>query len=314
MLSYNQMKDKPTVLLSFTSLRQSEFEELAQKLAQVFQTLENEAQDNAERQRAVGGGRDVTTLETVEDRLLFILFYLKTYPLQEVLAFLFCMSQSQANYWIHWLAHLLKQTLGELGYLPERLGERLEEVLSEHETLAFVQDGCERQRQRPKDPAQQKAYYSGKKKTHTIKNHVVVHPESRRVCYLSPTVRGKKHDKKLADESHLKFPHLATLEQDTGFQGFEVESVILLQPQKKPRGGELAVSDKFINRCISSGRIVVENVIASIKRCRIVKDVIRNWKVNFDDLAMLLACGLHNLRVAHRSPTETINLVDFYFR
>jgi len=297
-------------LLSFTSLNQAEFEELAKKLAQVTQ---NQPDKSQKRQRAKGGGRQAI-LQTAEDRLLFILFYLKTYPLQEVVAFFFGMSQSQANEWIHRLASLLKLALQELNHLPERMGARLQETLTEDETIAFIQDGCERRRQRPKDSVQQKEYYSGKKKAHTVKNHLVVHPDSRRVCYLSPTVKGKTHDKKLADESELQFPHLATLEQDTGFQGFEVDSVIVLQPQKKSRGSELSVSDKFINRCISSGRILVENVIAGIKRCRIVKDVIRNWKTDFDDLVMVLACGLHNLRVAHRSPIQTIDLVDFYFR
>jgi hypothetical protein len=37
-----------------------------------------------------------------------------------------------------------------------------------------------------------------------------------------------------------------------------------------------------------------------VKRARIVKDVLRNTKDNFSDLAMVIACGLHNLRVRYR--------------
>jgi hypothetical protein len=201
-----------------------------------------------------------------------------------------------------------------LGHLPERDGTRLATILRENERLTFAQDGSERRRQRPKDQERQKAYYSGKKKVHTVKNHLVVHPESRRVCYLSATSPGKKHDKKLADESNLHFPNRALLEQDTGFQGFNPEQVIILQPKKKPRGKALSIGEQFINRCISSGRTIAENVIAGVKRCRIVKDVLRNWKSDFDDLIIELACGLHNLRVAHRSPMESVNLIDFYFQ
>ncbi|MBK8986031.1 MAG: hypothetical protein IPM39_08115 [Chloroflexi bacterium] len=54
----------------------------------------------------------------------------------------------------------------------------------------------------------------------------------------------------------------------------------------------------------------MENVIAGVKRCRIVKDVLRNWKTSFDDLVMAIACGLHNLRVSFRHAVETINLLD----
>lgn len=313
MLSYDQIKDKPNVLLSFTGLAQAEFEDLLIAFAFAWYKSELERQKKQKRQRRVGGGRK-PTLGTMADRLLFILFYLKTYPLQEVQAFLFNMSQGQANEWIHRLAAILKAALADLNYLPEREGKRLAEILQEDEPLFFAQDGCERRRQRPKDNDKQKEYYSGKKKAHTMKNHLVAHSESRRVCYLSKTVPGKKHDKKLADESEMQFPPLSLLEQDTGYQGFSPDVVLVLQPKKKPKGKELSCAEKFINRCVSSGRIVAEHVIAGVKRCRIVKDVLRNWKSDFDDLIMELACGLHNLRVTMRTPIATIDLVDFYFQ
>jgi hypothetical protein len=44
----------------------------------------------------------------------------------------------------------------------------------------------------------------------------------------------------------------------------------------------------------------VEHAIAGIKRSRTVKDVLRNTKDNFSDLVMVIACGLHNLRVERR--------------
>jgi hypothetical protein len=44
----------------------------------------------------------------------------------------------------------------------------------------------------------------------------------------------------------------------------------------------------------------VEHAIAGVKRARVVKDVLRNTKDGFSDLAMVLACGLQNLRVKYR--------------
>lgn len=248
------------------------------------------------------------------DQLLFILFYVKTYPLQEVMAFLFSMSQAQTNEWIHRLAKLLQKALAKLSHLPERESANLADILKGYDYLEFVQDSTESQRERPKDEQKQRAYYSGKKKKHTVKNNLVVHQESRQICYLSPTVPGKKHDKKLADETEMTFPLNTVLEQDTGYQGYQPEGVLILQPKKKPKGKALSISDKFINTVISSARILVENIISGIKRCHIVKDVFRNKKDGFADLVMEIACGLHNLRTANRSPFETFSLVDFYFR
>ena len=61
---------------------------------------------------------------------------------------------------------------------------------------------------------------------------------------------------------------------------------------------------------IASVRIEVEHVIAGIKRCRIVKDVLRLTKEGVSDLVMEIACGLHNLRVTCRHPLPDFDLFD----
>ena len=148
------------------------------------------------------------------------------------------------------------------------------------------------------------------KKAHTLKNNLIAHPSSRTVCYLSDTYPGKYHDKHICDEEGYRFPRLAELSQDTGFQGFRPEGVIIYQPKKKPRGAPLAIGDRFINSVISSARIVVENIICGVKRCRILKDTFRNHLTGFDDTVMEIACGLHNFRVRHRHHTQLLDLVD----
>jgi hypothetical protein len=114
-------------------------------------------------------------------------------------------------------------------------------------------------------------------------------------------VGGRHHDKKIADESELTLPSGTTVLKDKGFEGYTIPGACNCQPKKKPRGGELTESEKEINSLISGIRIVVEHVIAGVKRCRIVKDVFRNTTEAFDDLVMELACGLHNLRVNFRN-------------
>ena len=66
----------------------------------------------------------------------------------------------------------------------------------------------------------------------------------------------------------------------------------------------------MLNHLISSGRVVVENVIAGVKRCRIVKDVLRLTTAGISDLVMEIACGLHNFRVSCRHPFPIFDVVS----
>ena len=105
------------------------------------------------------------------------------------------------------------------------------------------------------------------------------------------------HDKKLADEQALRFPENSQLWQDTGFQGYAPDHVTIIQPKKKPRGGELTCEEKAHNTTISRQRITVEHSIGGVKVFAIVHHIFRNLKTDFDDLVMETACGLHNLRL-----------------
>jgi hypothetical protein len=184
------------------------------------------------RKRRVGAGRK-ERLQTVEDKLLFILVYQKTYPLQSMHGLQFGLSQSRANYWIHCLLPILQQTLAEMGMTPERNPHAVRgSILADESAPDLTIDGTERRRQRPKDAKKQAEHYSGKKKAHTDKNILLVNNHTKKVIYLSPTESGKKHDKKIADENGIVYPDVATLGKDTGFQGYELQGVITFQPQK----------------------------------------------------------------------------------
>ena len=91
---------------------------------------------------------------------------------------------------------------------------------------------------RPIDPAEQQEYYSGKKKCHTLKNLLVI-TETCHVCFLSHTYEGKASDKSLAELSGYTLPPGSCLYQDKGFQGFCLEDVTIVQPQRPPPGGDL---------------------------------------------------------------------------
>jgi len=75
------------------------------------------------------------------------------------------------------------------------------------------------------------------KNTPPDKNILVVNENTKWVVYLSETAEGKMHDKKLADKSRIKYPKNASLTQDTGFQGYQPEGVLVQQPKKSKKPG-----------------------------------------------------------------------------
>ena len=305
MFSYDTIKNKPRLLRAMTGLDRSEFEELLKPFHAAWDAYVNETWSaNPNRQRQPGGGRH-PVLRTPADKLLFIVYYLKTYPLHEVLAFEFGMTQGQACTWIYLLSEVLKRAVASMGQVPERHSAALAATLAESGETTFGIDGTERKIQRPKDDERQRQHYSGKKKSHTVKNNVVVTLGSRVVKYLSGTYEGKKHDKKICDDEQPTFPEGSTLYKDTGFQGYEPAGVRTYQPKKKPRGQELSAAEKQHSTLISKVRIIVEHVISGIKRCRIVKDIFRNLKDGFNDVVMELACALHNFRTTCRSRAQS---------
>jgi hypothetical protein len=156
-LTYESLKNKPKTLRAMTSLRISEFENLLDAFAKAWDEDAGGSLKDASK-----GGRP-PIIESMADRLLFILFYLKTYPLQEVIAHLFGMSQSQANFTVHQLSAILNKALDAKGHKPARLTDEMLSRLGQESPQNLGIDGTERRINRPADPVGQKTYYSGKK-------------------------------------------------------------------------------------------------------------------------------------------------------
>ena len=70
------------------------------------------------------------------------------------------------------------------------------------------------------------------------------------------------------------------------------------------------MADRFLHHRISSARVIVENVIAGVQRCRMVKDVLRLTTEGISDLVMEIACGLHHLRVSCCHPFPTFDVLS----
>jgi len=235
MLTYTALQGDRRRLLALTGLTVREFQRLLAAFPPAYQQVypADHTAEGYPRRRAAGGGRK-GQLHRPEDKLLFLLVYLKAYPLQAVLGELFGLSQPQVNYWVHRLLPALQVALDRLGVRPER-GPR---HFAQSQPAAgpgprLIIDGTERRRQRPKNPERQALHYSGRKKKHCDKNVVIVNARRERIDYLSGTYPGKAHEKQIADAEGVTFPQEAVLYKDAGFQGYEPAVKQTRQAKKK---------------------------------------------------------------------------------
>jgi len=322
-LRFTELQSRPMEFLDFTSLTLDEFQQLVPPFEAAFHArMAAWRMDGKPRTARRFTVYKNCPLPAPEDRLLFILAYLKTYALQVVHGRLFGMVQGKANQWIHILLPALLAALRALGDAPARsltaLAQRLGVAVADAATVVaplaeepapvatvpaatpesplFAHDGTERRIVRPQDPVEQTDCYSGKKKDHTVKNVLLVNALLT-ILFLSDTYGGRVHDLRIAEATPYPLPAGSGLLQDLGFLSFTLPEVTILMPTKKPRAQELTLEQQLANQALHDRRLRIEHVNSSVKRCRIVKDRIRLWKEGVRDLVMELCCALHNFRV-----------------
>jgi hypothetical protein len=299
-MKYQEWQKKANRFVAMTGYRVEKFTELLPYFEAAHAEYLSEFHMNGKRRKGVRAYTLYTNspLPCMEERLAFILSYLKLNPIQEAHADLFDIEQKQCCQLIHGLREILYQALEATASVPAQSDAQLQEVLSgrtSEEEKILLHDGTEREVPRPQDEVEQASKYSGKKKRHTLKNAVLINCCCL-VLYVSPTFAGRVHDKKIADVSYC-IPQGFTLAQDTGYQGYRPDGVRIVQPVKKPRGKELTEEQKQNNRIISSFRVRVEHAIGSIKRYRTVKDECRLRKNLFVERVFILCAALHNFRI-----------------
>ena len=145
-LRFADLQTRPTEVLDLTSLTVEEFRPLVPHFEAAFQAhMAHWRLDGRPRTARRYATYQNCPLPMPEDRLLFILVYLKTYPLQVVQGRLFGMGQSKAHQWIHVLLVVLRATLRTLGDAPTRsvaeLAKRLGVV--EAKAAAMVEPAAE---------------------------------------------------------------------------------------------------------------------------------------------------------------------------
>ena len=129
-----------------------------------------------------------------------------------------------------------------------------------------------------------------------MKNVLLVDKELT-IQFLSETLPGTVHDKRIADATPYPLPQGSHLLQDLGFLGFTLDGVIIEMPTKKPKKRELTDGQKAANQAKARRRVYIEHVNSSVKRCHILKGVCRLLRQGARDQVMEIGCALHNFRL-----------------
>lgn len=125
-----------------------------------------------------------------------------------------------------------------------------------------------------------------------MKNQIITDKKGK-IRAVTKSVPGKKHDKKLFDETNIVLPEKSDLTGDLGYYG---ASGITL-PNKKPKGKELTKKEKQFNKELSKQRITVEHSFGKMKIYQILSQRFRNPR-NKHSLIFKNIAGLHNLMFA----------------
>lgn len=258
---------------------------------------------DSERKRAKGAGRK-SALPTAAHQLIFVLFYLKTYPTFDTLANRFGMSRGTAFKQLHIHLISLKKALEELAVLPKRSFDSPEEFkayFKEQELDEIFIDATERAHFKYQDKDKRSAIYSGKKKKHTMKN-TIISGMDKFVHYLGKTTQGSCHDYfmfKLEFKPKLAWFDTFKCWLDLGYQGIAKDYDVgeIKMPIKATSNKPLTQEDKDHNKAINKVRVFVEHAIAGIKRFYILVHTFRNKLIDFDDKVINLVSGLNNLNI-----------------
>lgn len=259
------------------SLSDAEFYERLGIGKDLFTVLRDRLEQYRNEQHKKGGRPNRLS---VFSSLVVYLLYIRQYMTQTIIADIVGVKKWAISRAYHWV----QDTLIENGCL-RLIGNRKADAgtyLLIDVTEIFIN--------RPK--RNQKRYYSGKKKRHTMKVQIVFDVIKCKIIsfYIS---NGKTHDFKILKESNPHFNELIKGLADSGYQGIEKILPAIETPNKKPRGGKLTNAEKEFNHILGSIRIGIEHVNAWLKRFRILKDRYRGrlkdmWKV------VLFVCAVFN--------------------
>jgi hypothetical protein len=301
----DRLRQHPSVFRSLTGLSIRVFDDLAADVLAALGDAEFARRDRPDRERVVGAGHPFALGPA--DQLLLTVVWLRVYPTHAVLAYMFGMSESAARRTLGRVLPVLAAAGKDTMRMPDpgkHARRDLPALLKDTPALAVLVDTFEQPTHRPK--RRQRAYYSGKKKRHTLKSQLAVDEETGRVAHVPPSAPGPTADLNLLKRSRL----LGCLPKGVGVIGDKAyigaaglrPGVVCATPRRKPRKKPLPPDDRRYNRAMSRRRIRVEHTIRRLRVFQALTQVNRHGRAKHEHRVRAVA-GLVNRLIDARPTT-----------
>src|SRR5450759_2241947 len=303
---YGRLSKRPEMFRSFSGLDVSEFDSLRSRVELAYEDHERRRLSKRDRIRKVGAGHPFRL--PLEDRLLMLLIYYRSYVTSILLGFVFNLDQSNVLKDIRMLEPLVKECIP----LPRKLHEMARRARTPEEAeryfpgfKAFI-DATEQEIPRPKNSLKRKTHYSGKKKRHTVKTQLTVNRDGL-IVHRTNHARGRRNDYAIFKRNRPELPEGVGATVDLGYNGIQndfpaMEPMVPFKRSSPGRGhrgekGEpLTPAQKSFNRELSKARVVVEHTISRMKKFNILGQEFRNRLRHYDAMTEIVS-GLINFRI-----------------
>lgn len=301
---YAHIRRHKQVFRAMTGLTVAEFDSLADEILPRQAEAERQRlnQGRPKRQREMGGGRTATL--SALDQLLLTIVWLRKYPTHETLAYLFGISDSTAGRYIHRVLPVLEaagRAATSLSNPGKKRGRTLDDLLQDTPELAVVIDTFEQTVERPTTRSEADAYYSGKKRRHTLKSQIAVDDYTGQIVDIGDSAPGPTADMTLLKQSGLmnRLPSGVGALGDLGYVGIADlhPEGLGACPRRKPRAKPRPLEDTHYNTAFAKRRIIVEHTLSRVRRYEAVTQTDRHHRR--DHTARVVAVGLltnHQIR------------------
>ena len=303
---YQELHQHETVFKALTGLRVAEFKQLVADLLPEYEQAQQKRLSRPERKRAIGGGRNFAL--DGRDQILLSVIWLRKYPTQEVLGYLFGVSDTTAGRVPTRLVPLLEAAGRDTMRMPDpgrQKRRQLADLLADTPELVVVIDTFEQRVQRHKDRKQADEYFSGKKKFHTLKSQVAIDELTGQVVDVADSVVGPTADIKVLEQSDLlnRLPEGVGAIGDLAYVGIDKlhPQGLATAPRRKPKGKPRPADDVAYNQAFSQRRIIVEHTIGRMRHYQAITQTDRHHRQRHTERVVAIA-GLVNRQIAHRFP------------
>lgn len=293
MLRFIKVSKKPQTLFRLTGLTTEQFTTLSAKLKPLWEQAEKKRLSKRERKHTLGQGRKYK-LSTIEDKLLLILVFYRSYLTDELMGYIFGLHPSNACRMRIKMEPLVEKAADPSlsQSIKRRVSPEAKKVSTWEELLIVcpefaeaITDATEQQRRRPARRIQKK-YYSGKKKRHTVKTQITINTKGK-ILMVSKSYPGRVHDYKIfkQEKTAEKLSRQSSHYVDCGYDGAPddyPECSIIIPVKKRPNHRTLTLAERRFNRKHSRIRIIVEHVISRMKKYQVLAQLYRHKIMDYN--------------------------------